>query len=165
MNKSSQSLAAAHPAFQTGTPKVFIMSGTSQSAAVVSGAVALMLQANPNLTPDQVKCRLMASAASLTNSSGNAAYSIFQQGIGVVNAYDAVYSQAANCANQGLNIANDIAGTAHYAGPAQQDATTGQFYVVDPAGTKIGSDGYLWNQSTMAPASSPTATESWNLQE
>ena len=32
------------------------------AAPVVSGAVALMLQQNPSLTPDQVKARLMKTA-------------------------------------------------------------------------------------------------------
>ena len=40
----------------------FTMSGTSQAAAVVSGIVALMLQDDPTLTPDQVKFRLMNTA-------------------------------------------------------------------------------------------------------
>ena len=40
----------------------FIMSGTSQSTAVVSGVAALMLQADPCLSPDNVKCRLMTTA-------------------------------------------------------------------------------------------------------
>ena len=76
------------------------MSGTSQAAAVTSGVVALMLQANPTLTPDQVKCRLMASAHSAMGANGAAAYTVFQQGAGLVNAYAAVYSQASGCANQ-----------------------------------------------------------------
>jgi hypothetical protein len=37
-------------------------SGTSQAAAVVSGAAALLLSARPGLSPDQVKHVLMASA-------------------------------------------------------------------------------------------------------
>jgi serine protease AprX len=37
-------------------------SGTSQAAAVVSGAAALLIQNNPNLTPDQVKALMVGSA-------------------------------------------------------------------------------------------------------
>lgn len=44
------------------TGRLFRGSGTSQAAAVVSGASALLLQAYPNLTPDQVKAALMATA-------------------------------------------------------------------------------------------------------
>ena len=44
-------------------------SGTSQAAAVVSGEAALLLQAMPHLTPDQVKQILMGSANGLNNVS------------------------------------------------------------------------------------------------
>jgi serine protease AprX len=49
--------------------KLFRGSGTSQAAAVVSGSVALILQANPDLTPDEVKYVLTRSAASLTQEN------------------------------------------------------------------------------------------------
>jgi len=39
-----------------------------------------MLQANPSLTPDQVKCRLISTAQSALSASGYAAYSVYQQG-------------------------------------------------------------------------------------
>ena len=49
-----------------------VMSGTSASAPVVSGAVALMIQADPRLTPGDVKLRLMDSAHALPNTSSYA---------------------------------------------------------------------------------------------
>ena len=39
-----------------------------------------------------------------------------------MRAYDAVYGGYTRCANNGLDIAKDLAGTQHYAGPAAQDA-------------------------------------------
>jgi len=43
--------------------RLFRGSGTSQAAAIVSGAAALLLQARPGLTPDQVKAAFMATAS------------------------------------------------------------------------------------------------------
>jgi serine protease AprX len=39
----------------------FRLSGTSMSSAVVSGAAALVLQANPNMTPNQVKGAMLST--------------------------------------------------------------------------------------------------------
>jgi serine protease AprX len=49
--------------------RMFRGTGTSQSAAVVSGAAALLLQRNPNLTPDQVKGLLRSSADRLSSTA------------------------------------------------------------------------------------------------
>ena len=47
-------------------------SGSSQSAAVVSGAAALLLQQRPNLTADQVKALLQKSAVSIAGGDPKA---------------------------------------------------------------------------------------------
>jgi serine protease AprX len=51
--------------------ELFRGSGTSQAAAVVSGSVALLVQAYPNLTPDQVKYALTSSADPVSNASAS----------------------------------------------------------------------------------------------
>ncbi len=60
------------------------LSGTSVAAPVVSGAVALMLQANPKLTPNLVKAILMYTAQPL------AGFDLFEQGTGELNVEGAV---------------------------------------------------------------------------
>jgi serine protease AprX len=47
------------------------MTGTSMSTPVVSGAVALLLERRPDLTPDQVKALLVATAQSYGQESGS----------------------------------------------------------------------------------------------
>jgi serine protease AprX len=54
----------AYPAARTGDT-LFRGSGTSQAAAVTSAAVALLLQARPSATPDQIKDWLVKSATYL----------------------------------------------------------------------------------------------------
>jgi serine protease AprX len=61
-----------YPAARVNT-RFFKGSGTSQAAAVVSGAVALLLQARPSLTPDQVKSLLMSTAQALPLAGSAAA--------------------------------------------------------------------------------------------
>lgn len=46
----------------TGNYDYFVLSGTSMAAPVVSGTVAMLLQQDPTLTPDQIKARLMKTA-------------------------------------------------------------------------------------------------------
>jgi serine protease AprX len=57
-------LDAVHPGARYGD-RLFKGSGSSQAAAVVSGAVALLLDQRPNLTPDQVKALLRSTATAL----------------------------------------------------------------------------------------------------
>jgi serine protease AprX len=73
------------------TPAYWRMSGTSTSAPVVAGAAALILQQNPNLTPDQVKYRLMQTAQAR----------VLKGSAGYLDVYSAVYGTGTQSANTG----------------------------------------------------------------
>ena len=121
-------------------------SGTSQSAAMVSGVAALILQQNPHLSPDDVKCRLMDSAI-LAQNSKQLTYSPFTQGAGMVNAQLAIESNAKGCANQGLNIKQDLAGTSHFGGPVREDKN-GEFIIKGGDG-EMYTEGNHWGKNMM----------------
>jgi serine protease AprX len=53
----------------TAAPDYFELSGTSMAAPLVSGVAALMIQKDLTLTPDQVKARLMKTAAKFPQTS------------------------------------------------------------------------------------------------
>ncbi len=108
----------------------FKMSGTSMSAAVVSGIAALMLHEQPGLTPDEVKYRLsMTARPQFSEATGEMAYSIWQQGAGRVWAPEAVSTRIQGTANQGMNIDADLAGTQHYEGWTNWNSDTGKFEI------------------------------------
>ena len=64
--------------------RLFRGTGTSQSAAIVSGAAALLLQRDPSLTPDQVKGLLVANADLLPGDDSPV------QGAGILDVHGAV---------------------------------------------------------------------------
>jgi serine protease AprX len=67
-----------------GHPAYLTLSGTSMAAPVVSGTVALMFQANPNLTPNLVKAILQYTSEEYRG------YSALRQGAGFLNSLGAV---------------------------------------------------------------------------
>lgn len=99
----------------------FVMTGTSQSAAVVSGLVALLLQTDPELSPNDVKCMLMTSANPAINRDGKLSYSPFQQGAGYVNIQRAITLGETGCGNAGMDIESDLQGEEFFRGPAILD--------------------------------------------
>lgn len=67
-----------------GYPAYLSLSGTSMAAPQVSGAAALMLQANPRLTPNLVKAILQYTA------TNDASYGALQEGAGFLDVLGAV---------------------------------------------------------------------------
>lgn len=88
----------AHPLHRVGD-YYFRMSGTSMAAPVVSGVVAMLLQDEPNLTPDQVKYRLTATA-----NADWSGYLSSPSGVGYLDAYAAVNGSTTESANTGLMV-------------------------------------------------------------
>ena len=122
------------------------ISGTSQATAVAAGVVALMIQQDPSLTPNEIKCRLMSSASQARKQNGELAFSPFAQGAGLINASAAINSTAVGCANSGLNIANDINLRSHYFGPAIFNEKTNEFML----GEDEQANGVIWQKDVVA---------------
>src|ERR1051325_10333188 len=95
-----------HPVTGGTDNAYFTYSGTSFSAPVVAGTVALMLQANKSLTPLLVKAILTRTAQQLPGFT-NKAQSVLSQGAGLVNATSAVEMSRAIVPNAGSLHAGD----------------------------------------------------------
>jgi serine protease AprX len=89
-------IGQAHPSNRVDTT-YFKMSGTSVSAPMVSGAIALLLQDEPNLTPDQVKYRLTSTANKTWPG-----YNATTAGAGYLDIYSAVNGTTTQSSNIGI---------------------------------------------------------------
>lgn len=96
----------------------FVSTGSSQASALVSGILALLLQLEPDLTPDELKCKVITSAEPAINRDGRLAYSPFQQGYGYVTATRAVTLGQKGCGNADFDLQADIENEEHFYGPA-----------------------------------------------
>jgi serine protease AprX len=117
LTRPGSKLAQKHPEYYLKNGD-FVMTGSSQASALVSGIVALLLQLEPDLSPDDVKCKLMSSAEPAINLDGLLSYSPFGQGSGYVSATRAITLGETGCGNQGLDIYKDMSGEQHFQGPA-----------------------------------------------
>ena len=81
---SVKSASLVRGVFSFFTRPYMSLSGTSMAAPVVTGSVALMIQANPNLTPNLVKAILQYTAQRQQNIDA------LSQGAGFLNTYGAV---------------------------------------------------------------------------
>jgi serine protease AprX len=86
---------------QTATEPYLSLSGTSMASPVVSGTIALMLQANPDLTPNQVKAILQITAERRDG------YDALTEGAGFLNARGAVEAAQATAAGASLETHAD----------------------------------------------------------
>ena len=90
---------------------LWITSGASQASAVVSGMVALLLEARPELSNDDVKC-LVANSATPLIDDNRVAVSPMTQGRGLINLRDALASTNTDCAErfEGFSVDTAIEG-------------------------------------------------------
>ncbi|MEM1190657.1 MAG: S8 family peptidase [Pseudomonadota bacterium] len=113
----TSSLAADFPEYFLSTGE-FVMTGSSQAAGVMSGLAALMLELEPELTNDELKCMLVTSAEPAIEPDGRLSYSPFVQGAGIANIRRALTVGSRNCDQNDLNIKKELSGLDHFIGPA-----------------------------------------------
>ncbi|WP_432832070.1 S8 family serine peptidase [Dactylosporangium sp. CA-092794] len=133
--------------------RYFRGSGSSQAAAITSGAAALLLQQRPALTPDQVKKLLTSTADAM---SGTAALGRGAGELNVKRATEAPTPSAAAAAqtwpaSSGTGTLEGSRGSAHVADPVSGAMLTGEQDIM----------GRAWNGTAWAKAA--TAGSTWTL--
>jgi serine protease AprX len=114
-NSVSGQRANQGPGGAETTTDYFMLSGTSMATPAAAGAVALLLQAEPKLTPDQVKARLMqtayktfpVSSAAVDPTTGisyTSYYDIFTIGAGYLDVQAALASSGLAPSNVGAAL-------------------------------------------------------------
>jgi serine protease AprX len=131
----------AYPSARVGD-SYFKGTGTSQAAAVTSGVVALMLQANPSLTPNLVKGILMGT------SNGNPR--VIDANLAVYGAKNAAYFTPANLTavpSTGTGSIEASRGSLHVYADLPQDGqgTVDADGQLDPVQGEIDVLGNTWN--------------------
>ncbi|HYS27920.1 MAG TPA: S8 family peptidase, partial [Candidatus Limnocylindria bacterium] len=129
-----------HPSARVGSAN-FVGSGTSFSAAITSGAAALVLADNPGLTPNQIKARLLGTAN--PGPVGNP----FVDGHGTLNAYAAATSGPMNFSQSAAKLKPTSPGTTVSLSPARPVDTWNPNLWSGASWTPGPPDGWAWNGS------------------
>jgi serine protease AprX len=124
----------------------FRLSGTSMATPVVSGAVALMLQKNSALTPDQVKARLMKTA---WKGFGQYTSSVDTTGNTYSNQYD-VFTYGAGYLDISAALGNtDLATGTALSPTAVFNSTTGTVTIVNTSNTNFNGVSVVWGGTSV----------------
>jgi serine protease AprX len=136
------------PAARIGA-RYFRGSGTSQAAAVVSGATALLLDKYPNLTPDMVKAAFSASGVPLKTSKGVE----LEKGAERIDVKAAAWKAPAVA----LGLINSAQPFAPATGLGSLEASRGSFHLVDADGSVLQGEvdlfGNAWDPTSWAARS------------
>jgi serine protease AprX len=160
-----------------GQPDYFTLSGTSMATPVVSGAAALLLQQNSNLTPDQVKARLMQTTyqsfptssvitVSALDETFTEYYDVFSVGTGLLNVQPALSDNMLAPSNVGAALSPS----------ASYNSSNNNVTLVDgnssvPASKTVWGSSNAWSFANIwvdvsgDTAVAPTASIPWNDDE
>src|SRR6266566_2546525 len=124
----------------------YTLSGTSMATPVVSGAAALLVQAQPRLTAEQVKARLMKTAYKAFPSTSTTVDPV--TAATYVSQYD-IFTVGAGYLDIGAALANSDPVTGSALSPtAVYDSTQNAVYLVNAAGSTWDSS-VLWGTSVV----------------
>jgi serine protease AprX len=127
-----------HPSARIGSAN-FVGSGTSFSAAITSGAAALVLADHPGLTPNQVKARLLGTTD--PGPIGNP----FVDGHGALNAYAAATSGPMDLSQSAAYLAPTSPGSTVSLLPTRPVDTWNPNLWSGTSWTPGPPDGWAWN--------------------
>jgi len=143
-NKKNSTSSLSTVTTNTISPSYMRLSGTSMATPVVSGAAVLLFQQNPNLTPDQVKARLMKTASK--NFPAYSAVTDQTTGITYTDYYDIFTIGAGYLDIAAALSSNDLADASAVSPAAVFDPSTQSAYLVTGQGVVWG-DSSPWATS------------------